>query len=159
MFARGTWAVFGIGTKVLGERLSDPAKAFAVSQYAAMFKTKTGGVPSFGINPYGSPRKDETYDYTAPAEEGFDPATRADCYGVGDEFKLEEGKYAFWLVINDYEDVTDPKSKQEALAYELAGKPFKFLVKDEKKQVEGRRQGERRGLPGAVPRAYRHGRR
>jgi hypothetical protein len=32
--------------------------------------------------------------------------------------------------------VTDPKSKQEQQAYELSEKPFKFLKKDEKKQVE-----------------------
>jgi hypothetical protein len=137
MFGRGTWAVFGIRSSVLEQRFSDPALAFAASQYRAMHVTKFEHTVSIGINPFASPRKDENYDYEAPTEEGFDPATRTDCYGVGDEFKLGDGKLGFWFCINDYEDVTDPKSKQEAHAYELANKPFKFLNKDEKKQVEG----------------------
>ena len=136
MFQRGTWAVFGIATEVLEQRLADPAAAFGVSQYRALGETKAEGAASYGINPYGSPRKDEAFDWGAPAEPGFDPASRTDCYGVGDEFRLDDGKYGFWLVVNDWEDVTDPKSKAEAMAYELAGKPFKFLVKDEKRQVE-----------------------
>jgi uncharacterized protein with GYD domain len=38
--------------------------------------------------------------------------------------------------MNEYEDVTDAASKKEAIAYNDAGRPFKFLGKDEKKMVE-----------------------
>jgi len=41
-------------------------------------------------------------------------------------------------VKNDHEDITDPKSKQEALAYANITKPFKFLNKEEKKMVNER---------------------
>ena len=138
MFQKGTWAVFGIGAdaELLEQRLADPSLAFEVSQFRAVLATKTEGAASYGINPFGSPRKDEEFDWSEPLDIGFAYASRTDCYGVGGEFRLDDGKYGFWLCVNDHEDMTDPKSKAEARAYELAGKPFKFLNKDEKRQVE-----------------------
>jgi hypothetical protein len=49
---------------------------------------------------------------------------------------LDEGLYGFWGIINDADDLTDPKSKAEGISYKDVGKPFKFLSKDEKKMVE-----------------------
>jgi hypothetical protein len=83
-------------------------------------KAKVDGISSFGINPYESPRLDEQEDQTLNSE----------------ALKLDDGVYGFWLTVNAPEDVTDPKSKAEALAYREADKPFKFLSKDEKKVIE-----------------------
>src|SRR5579863_3251517 len=121
MFARGSWAIFGIK--------SDSEDAFAKSlddysnfgQSLAVQKAKNDSLPTYGINPYEHPRLDESgllLDVT------------------NDTFKLGDHVYGFWFCLNGFEDVTDPKSKQEALAYEHFGKPFKFLKKEEKAHVD-----------------------
>jgi hypothetical protein len=121
MFARGSWAIFGIK--------SDSEDAFVKSlddysnfgQSLAVQKAKNDSLPTYGINPYEHPRLDESgllLDVT------------------NDTFKLGDHVYGFWFCLNGFEDVTDPKSKQEALAYEHFGKPFKFLKKEEKTHVD-----------------------
>lgn len=149
LFARGVWSVFGIRKTSLDAfraSLADKAKLAQVSQLVAIARTKFGGAPSCGINPYAEPRKDEgiTSDNLAVltdqiAKEKFSDI--ADSWGEfcgsdENEFALGDNQYGFWFVINDYEDVSDPKSKAEALAYREASRPFKFLSKDEKKVIE-----------------------
>jgi hypothetical protein len=122
MFARGSWAIFGIK--------SDSEVAFAkslddysnVSQALAVQHAKNDDVPTYGINPYEHPRLDENDNL----ELGI----------TSDSFKLSDYVYGFWFCLNGFEDVTDPKSKQEALAYSNMGKPFKFLKKEEKQHVD-----------------------
>ncbi len=148
LFSRGVWSVFGIRKTSLDafkSSLNDPQKLASVSQLVASVRTKFSSAPSYGINPYGEPRKDEEAinqnDLKQLAEqiekEAIDPAFWADYFGSENiQFALGDNQFGFWLVINDYEDVTDPKSKQEAHAYRDASKPFKFLSKDEKKAIE-----------------------
>lgn len=148
LFSRGVWSVFGVRKASLNafkQNLNDKAKLAAVSQLIASVRTKFGGAPSYGINPYGEPRKDENLtnqnDLKQLAEQiendKIDPEFWAEYYGSEDvQFSLGDDQFGFWVVVNDYEDVTDPKSKQEALAYKEASKPFKFLSKDEKKVIE-----------------------
>lgn len=121
MFARGSWAIFGIKSdseSAFAERLS---KLDDVSQSLAAQKAKNDSVPTYGINPYEHPRFDET---------------ELELDVTSNEFKLGDHVYGFWYCLNGFEDVTDPKSKQEALAYEHFGKPFKFLKKEEKAHVD-----------------------
>lgn len=148
LFSRGVWSIFGIRKSSLDAfkaNLADPQKLVSVSQLVASVRTKFSSAPSYGINPYSEPRKDEDVtnqnDLKQLAEqmekEAIDPAFWAEYYGSEDmQFALGDDQFGFWLVINDYEDVTDPKSKQEAHAYRDASKPFKFLSKDEKKAIE-----------------------
>lgn len=147
LFGRGVWSVFGVRKASLENisALNDPVKLFQLSQLLAVARAKHGQIASFGINPYSDPRKDEA-SVGVPDASFLDKDTcpGADAIlefasGFGSDitdFSLGDGRYAFWLVINDFEDVTDPKSKQEALAYKDAGRPFKFLSKDEKKLIE-----------------------
>lgn len=151
LFGRGVWSIFGIRKSSLTAfqgSLQDPVKLFGLSQLMASAQTKFKGNASFGINPFAKPRKDETTDerLLLPNEEMVDkePIELADAaeYSAGfgsesAEYTLSDGTFGFWVVINDFEDVTDPKSKQEAMAYEQAGRPFKFLNKEEKKGIEG----------------------
>jgi hypothetical protein len=122
MFARGSWAIFGIRSD------SETAFTQALDNYAdhsqasAVNEAKANSLPTNGINPFDYPRIDED-----------DPTKGA--IGVKD-FQLSDHVYAFWFCLNGFEDVTDPKSKQEGLAYINAGKPFKFLKKEEKQHVE-----------------------
>jgi len=148
LFARGTWSIFGVRGTTLGAfraSLADKNKLASVSQLIAATRTKFGGVPSCGINPFGDPRKDEGLTNQTDLKTLGEQITTetvnadfwADHYGSSEsEFSLGDDQYGFWLTINDHEDVTDPKSKQEALAYKEAGRPFKFLSKDEKKVIE-----------------------
>src|SRR5271157_3368718 len=120
MFARGSWAIFGIRTDS-EDAFTQSLDNFAdVSQASAVSKAKADALPTNGINPFDFPRLDE--GVVAPVD--------------SNSFKLSDHVYGFWFCLNGFEDVTDPKSKQEALAYEHAGKPFKFLKKEEKAHVE-----------------------
>lgn len=123
MFGRGSWAVFGI-KRDTESTVSAALDDFApVSQASAIAQAVRDGVPTYGINPFANPRLDEQdieLDVTSA------------------EFRLGDGVYGLWFCLNESEDVTDPKSKQESLAYELASKPFKFMTKDEKKLVDER---------------------
>lgn len=148
LFGRGVWSIFGI-RKTSGDKfiagLSDRVKLYKLSQFKASILTRQDSIASFGINPFADPRKDETKPF---APETFPMLLSEDLsvvaleelsanYGAGfEEYSLGDGQYGFWVVINDFEDVTDPKSKQEAFAYKETGKPFKFLSKEEKKLIE-----------------------
>lgn len=122
MFGRGSWAIFGIK--------SDSEDAFSAaldnfasgaSQGLAVQKARNDSLPTYGINPYEYPRFDED---------------NPDFSVERDHFRLGDRVYAFWFCLNGFEDVTDPKSKLEGLSYINAGKPFKFLKKEEKAQFE-----------------------
>ena len=125
MFGRGAWAVFGVKaeSQAMFEAGLAPSsgQVVVVSQSAAVEAAKLQGTPTCGINPFDKPRGDE-----------------ADTPVIGntEDFRLGPQQFGLWFCINDYEDVTDPKSKQEQQSYELATKPFKFLKKEEKLQVE-----------------------
>src|SRR5271157_2942466 len=125
MFGRGSWAVFGVRAESQemfeASLAATSGQVVVVSQSAAVEAAKLEGTPTCGINPYDKPRGDEA-----------DPPVM----GSTENFRLGPQQFGLWFCINDYEDVTDPKSKQEQQAYELSTKPFKFLKKDEKKQVE-----------------------
>src|SRR5574337_686708 len=123
LFGRGNWAVFGVkqGSEAAFQAaLDDEGKLADFTQTAAIALTKSKGLPTFGINPFGSPRDDER---------GMEVKD-------GQQFSLGKGVFGLWFCQNEYEDVTDPASKKEALAYANLGKPFKFCNKDEKKLIE-----------------------
>jgi len=121
MFARGSWAIFGIKADSETAFASSLDDSYKVSQSLAAQKAKDDSVPTYGINPYEYPRFDES---------------RLDLGVTADEFRLGDHVYGFWFCLNGFEDVTDPKSKQEGLAYANMGKPFKFLKKEEKAHVD-----------------------
>src|ERR1035437_5119631 len=129
MFGRGNWAVFGIKatTQAAFEKnLNDPQVAQDVSQAHAL--TDIGDVENFGINGFACPRGDEATDVVNAATE----------FCTTEDFRLGPQQFGLWFCLNAHEDVTDPKSKQEAVAYDSVTKPFKFLNKEEKKMVEDR---------------------
>jgi hypothetical protein len=141
MFGRGNWAVFGVTPESVKnfrkalDGIGDETET-DILQALALQKTKKESVPTQGINPFEHPRLDEPND-------GIDhPLTSVDFaldrnYQTGDGSpKPAPTQFGMWVVFNDYEDVTDPASKKEAIAYKTAGRPFKFLNKDEKQQVE-----------------------
>jgi len=124
MFGRGSWAVFGVkaaSQAIFEASLAPSSSVSSVSQATAILTTKSEEVPSTGINPYNKPRGDEE---ETPVQ------------GVTEDYRLGPQQFGFWFVLNDFEDVTHPKSKQEGIAYENAQKPFKFLKKEEKELVE-----------------------
>lgn len=124
MFARGSWAMIGVKANSQAKfetSLNDPTISNEVSQTFAIGVTRNQELPSMGINPFDKPRGDEA---DTPVS------------GTTEDYRLGPQQFGFWLVINAYEDVTDPKSKQEGMAYETATKPFKYLKKEEKLHVE-----------------------
>src|SRR5271157_6422997 len=121
MFARGSWAIFGVKPDSEDAFIKSLDDYSNVSQASGVQKAKNDALPTYGINPYDFPRFDES---------------NVDLDVTNDSFKLSDHVYGFWFCLNGFEDVTDPKSKQEALSYEHAGKPFKFLKKEEKTHVE-----------------------
>jgi hypothetical protein len=122
MFARGSWAIFGIKSDSEAAFVKSLDDYSSVSQAVAVQKAKNDSLPTNGINPYDRPRHDESDDLQSTVD--------------SNSFKLGDHVYGFWYCLNGFEDVTDPKSKQEALAYEHFGKPFKFLKKEEKAHVD-----------------------
>jgi hypothetical protein len=147
LFGKGTWSIFGIeeGSQEKFEKVIETKETmFALSQAFAeatlrFDEQSTGNM--VGINPFGSPRKDEAGDGLGIREKNFqslDPVTYNTLFGLGAaEFKLNPDMpwYGFWAVFNTNEDVDDAKSKQESVSYEKVSRPFKFLNKDEKKLV------------------------
>jgi hypothetical protein len=123
MFARGSWAIFGIGSDSEEAFIKALNETTDILQSTAVARAKADSLPTYGINPYEQPRLDED-----SADLPVAPTSEA--------FKLGDHVYGFWFCLNGFEDVTDPKSKQEALAYVNASKPFKFLKKEEKAHVE-----------------------
>lgn len=158
LFGRGQWAVFGVESKTLGnfqKALSDPFTIFEVSQLAASITTKFQNKPQTGINPFGSPRLDEKLvdaeviadlgDLLKELDESDHLPTSEDLQLIQTnlpymcseaDLSLGNSKYGFWVVNNEYEDPTDPNSKKEQISYEELERPFKFLIKEEKKAIE-----------------------
>ena len=122
LFGRGVWSIFGIRQTSLGNftaSLENPAKLYGLSQFVASAKTKFEGGPSFGINPFAEPRKDENVTLGAnqvPKALGTDTTTieLADFGnafgGAATDYSLGDNQFAFWVALNDFEDVSDPKS-------------------------------------------------
>lgn len=158
LFGRGQWAVFGVDTKTLvnfQKALSDPFTIFEVSQLAASITTKFQDKAQTGINPFGAPRLDEKLvdaeviadlgdllkeldesDHLPTSEDLLLIQTNLPYMGSEADLSLGNSKYGFWMVNNEYEDPTDPNSKKEQISYEELERPFKFLIKEEKKAVE-----------------------
>ena len=144
LFSRGSWSIVGIRKTTLDTfraSLEDANTMLGVSQLMAATKAKVDGIPTYGINPFEFPRLDEDLlDCTGLMEqiekEDIKPDNWSDYYGIGDSFSLHDDQYGFWLVLNEDEDTSDPKSKAEGLAYKEANKPFKFLSKTEKGLIE-----------------------
>jgi hypothetical protein len=180
MFARGQWAVFGVEPASLvtfQQSLNNKLLMLESSQYAASIMTRVMSKVSVGINPFANPRLDETAGGDVEPIVSYLSADRdeknnvkldeavlddaAQYFGSDEaEFALGNQKYAFWVVLNDYQDVTDPASKKEQLAYNNIGRPFKFLNKEEKKTVEDMVKAEavmsRKQFPVLVD--FQHGR-
>jgi hypothetical protein len=157
MFGRGNWAVFGVeSASIVGfqKALADPLTAFKVSQLAASITSKFQNQEALGINPFGSPRLDETVADVEAISNLSDILVRMDgdslpntedlqliqnslgFVGTEETMSLSNNKYGFWVVLNYPEDPTDPNSKKEQIAYTDRERPFKFLVKEEKKTIE-----------------------
>lgn len=121
MFSRGSWAIFGIRSDSEAAFVENLNNYADVSQMTALSKAKSDSLPTNGINPFEVPRLDED----SPNQEV-----------TSESFRLGDNVYGFWFCQNGFEDVTDPKSKQEGLSYVNAGKPFKFLKKEEKEHID-----------------------
>ncbi len=152
IFGRGNWAVFGVEPESMAkfqESLGVDLLAFKNSQFAAGTAIKFHGLATAGMNPYGQPRLDEQVGKEFPVEclallkaiekeETIDVDWTAIRELIPNEGTLSLGNkaFAFWMVMNDPKDVTDPASKKEDLSYQHFGRPFKFLAKKEKEVVE-----------------------
>jgi len=128
MFGRGSWAVFGVraSSREAFERALSPtsARVAMVSQVEARRVALEKQELTVGINGFAYPRGDENAENPEIA------------VGTTEDFRLGPQQFGIWFVLNGQEDVTDPKSKQEAISYDTATKPFKFLKKEEKQHVE-----------------------
>ena len=153
LFGRGNWAVFGVEPesweKFQGS-LKVTLQMVRVSQIFASISAKLHGQPTVGINPFGKPRLDEEcrdagvlaqLDATLQGIEAGE-AVPLDLSSIERLVPSEESmlvaykSYAFWMVMNDHKDVTDPTSKKEAISYDHMERPFKFLTKQQKEDVE-----------------------
>ncbi len=155
LFGKGNWSIFGVKSESLTKfvtTMGDPNTLFAVSQLKASILTKFANRPTVGINPFGTPRKDEDLTdpmiitaiakvYTEDEPAPFNPLTLVDFFGASEgEFRIggdsQSNYYGFWMVFNDFEDLTDAASKKEQLSYKNISRPYKFLNKDEKKGID-----------------------
>jgi hypothetical protein len=160
MFGRSNFAIVGLEPESLTNfqvNLNNKLALLQQSQYAASIVNRALGETTVGINPFGSPRKDETVVKGESAEtpndgvlllmttpEGeervLDPAILEEAtkyFGASeDEYSLGNGKYGFWVVINDQKDISHPASKKEQQAYSTFARPFKYLGKEDKGAVE-----------------------
>jgi len=133
---------------------------FCVSQLKASLTTKFQNKATVGINPFASPRLDETLVdplILQTVAKLLDPVNSqpssdslpgkglieqlVDFYGANEAaFKIGQDDqshyYGFWAVFNDFDDVNDVPSKKEGLAYASVSRPYKFLNKDEKSGVD-----------------------
>jgi hypothetical protein len=163
MFARGNWAVFGIDNEQYQDfiaRLNDQKTMLAVSQLAAYAVTRANKDDASGINPFGSPRLDESVSLDYPSRESLAKFTflseddrkesylpvlvdelqgDSNGYAWGDvEFRIGGGpQFAFWFVTNEWKDVNDLKSLKEDLSYRNYERPYVFLSPDDKKALDG----------------------
>jgi hypothetical protein len=154
MFGRGNWAVIGLDPDSLdGFRagLDTDLRLLRSSQLMAAAAIRLhASAAAWGVNPYGSPRLDEEFEKSFPfgdlvslLKDIEEERTTTLDMGPLREFlpserstSLGNNAYGFWMVVNDPKDVTDPVSKKEALSYRLIGRPFRFLAKKEKDDIE-----------------------
>lgn len=157
LFGKGNWSIFGVEPSSLMKfqmSFLAPATLFAVSQLKASVITRFQNRATVGINPFATPRKDEdlndpmviatiakAYDENedTPPPLAIDQlvdffGATPEAYRIGQD--AQSDYYGFWVVFNDFEDLTDPASKKEQLAYLGISRPYKFLNKDEKKAVD-----------------------
>ena len=167
MFSKSTWSIVGLDTSTEALRKFHAATIndlmfLTVSQLAQSAVCRFINIPTLGINPYHSPRMDETKlhvhgedmaitDYDARllakavTDESTDEATlrtlrwgREQNYGsVINEFKITEGVYGFHFVFNEFKDNSHAASMKEDMAYKETQKPYKFLSGDDKKLIDG----------------------
>ncbi len=145
--------------------MGDPKKLFFASQLVATIRTRFKNCSTVGINPYIAPRMDEflaespvsmnlvaagvedIWQYLQlletmgpDVESVFNPEIYDKAFGAKEEGYLLNknvfNTYGFWMVFNDYEDISDLASKREQLAYETLGYPYKFSVKDDKTRID-----------------------
>jgi hypothetical protein len=156
LFGKGNWSIFGVKSEShmpFAVTLASPAALFQVSQLKASVVTKFSNRATVGINPFALPRKDEALtdvdviNMIAKAYEDVDnPPPLAidqlqDFFGATPEsYRIgsdsQSNYYGFWVVFNDFEDLTDTASKREQSSYLAVSRPYKFLNKDEKKGVD-----------------------
>ena len=155
LFGKGNWAIFGVKPESLlpfVTTLQAPVNLFAVSQLKASVITKFLSRPTVGINPFATPRRDEDLTdpmviasiakaYTDDNPPPFGVDQLVDFFGATEEqFRIgsdqQSNYYGFWIVFNDFEDLTDTASKKEQLSYVNVSRPYKFLNKDEKKGID-----------------------
>jgi hypothetical protein len=166
LFGKGSWSIFGLKPESLMKfklsMVQTPGNLalFSVSQLKASLITKFQNKATVGINPFASPRLDETLvdplvlqavgkildpDNSQPSADSLPGKglidQLVDFYGANEAaFKIGQDDqshyYGFWAVFNDFDDVTDVASKKEALAYTNVSRPYKFLNKEEKKGVD-----------------------
>jgi hypothetical protein len=159
LFGKGNWSIFGVEPKSLLQfniTLQTPANLFGVSQLKASIITKFQDRATVGINPFATPRKDEDLkdvniiaelakalaedrpeDYISP----LSPDVLQDFYGgTPSSYRIgqddQSDYYGFWVVFNDFEDLTDTASKKEQASYLAVSRPYKYLNNDEKKGVD-----------------------
>src|SRR5438874_1043548 len=132
LFGKGNWSIFGIKSEShmpFAVTLASPVALFQVSQLKASVVTKFSNRATVGINPFALPRKDENLtdvdviSMIAKAYEDVDnPPPLAidqlkDFFGATPEsFRIgsdsQSNYYGFWVVFNDFEDLTDTASKK-----------------------------------------------
>ena len=153
MFGKGNWSIFGVEPDSLAtfkETLEDQFLLLELSQIRASYYTKYKEKPSVGINPFDAPRVDEKAEnldhvilaYLDCPEDTlsspeFLPLTEFAGSSAKD-FQIDEDGHCFglWFVLNEFEDTMDVASKKEQSSYDMVTRPYKFLIKEEKKAVD-----------------------
>jgi hypothetical protein len=160
LFGRGQWAIMGIEPKfqeAFQQIIRDPKQLFYLSQLVAGVRTRYEKKLSLGINPFAHPRMDETLPEDSLERESIhdflelEPSLQADAEIQPEDYAVHYGStenlyllnenpagnvYGFWVVLNDFDDVTDVASKKEQVSYDQLTCPFRFAKKEEKQMVE-----------------------
>ena len=159
MFARGTWAILGLGKESLESFrtiLENRPVLVAASQMAASAVTRYSSADTVGINPFSGPRLDEEHALSADLEPELAGYATTDleerstltlsaeileCEGYGateSQFRLHPTMpwYGLWAVLNEWKDVSDLASIKEQRSYRLMERPFKFLQASDKKTID-----------------------
>jgi hypothetical protein len=161
MFGPSNWAIIGIqpaSHTAFLENFNKQATLLNISQLTASAITRGTKIPTFGINPFESPRLDENVPMTVElmgallkgnqnnfaSEEDFTLvyrqsdevhagfANRAIAYRIDPDLPI----YGLWFIANSWKDNADAASLKEGKAYEKSERPYKFLTSEEKKQLD-----------------------
>ena len=157
LFGKGNWSIFGVRPEShmpFAVSLASPVELFNVSQLKANILTNFQKQSTVGINPFAQPRKDEgltdvqlQYDIAQGLTHNGDGAQLVGQDRLQDFFGATPAQYrigqddqslyyGFWVVFNDFEDLTDTASKKEQLAYNAISRPYKLLNSNEKKGID-----------------------